>query len=88
MPTATIQAERRVGSKSTNAKSGAAPKPASQPPSHAAAPERVEGRGLEVSTLTVREANGDVSTTRFAAVDTQKKYTDAEADRLFRVPPG
>ena len=48
----------------------------------------IAGRGLEVSTLTVREANGDVSTTHFAAVDAQKKYTPAEADRLFRVPPG
>ena len=48
----------------------------------------IAGRGLEVSTLTVREANGDVSTTQFAAVDAQKKYTPAEADRLFRVPPG
>ena len=48
----------------------------------------IQGRGLEVSTLIVREANGDVSTTHFASVDTQKKYAIAEADRLFRVPPG
>lgn len=48
----------------------------------------ITGRGLTVESLVVREANGDVSTTRFTSVDPQKTYTAAEADRLFRVPPG
>jgi hypothetical protein len=47
----------------------------------------LEGRGVVLSTLKVREANGDVSTTRFTDVDTAKRYTDEEADRLFRLPP-
>jgi Outer membrane lipoprotein carrier protein LolA-like len=47
----------------------------------------IEGRGLDLSLLRVRETNGDVSTTRFSAVDAARKYTDAELDRLFRVPP-
>ncbi|HVJ90102.1 MAG TPA: outer membrane lipoprotein carrier protein LolA [Labilithrix sp.] len=48
----------------------------------------IEGTGLELSLLRIREANGDVSTTRFSSVDPAKRYTDAELDRLFRVPPG
>lgn len=48
----------------------------------------VTGHGLTVESLVVREANGDVSTTRFTSVDPRKTYTAAEADRLFRVPPG
>ena len=48
---------------------------------------KIEGRGLELSVLRVREANGDLTTTRFENVDAAKRYTDAELDRLFRVPP-
>lgn len=47
----------------------------------------LEGRGIELSLLRVREKNGDVSTTRFSAVDVAKRYTDAELDRVFRIPP-
>jgi len=47
----------------------------------------IEGHGLTLSMLRVREANGDVSTTRFFAVDTNKRYSDEEANRTFRVPP-
>jgi len=47
----------------------------------------IEGRGLVLSILKVREANGDVSTTRFFDVDTAKHYSDEDANRLFRVPP-
>jgi hypothetical protein len=47
----------------------------------------IEGRGIELSVLRVRETNSDVSTTHFSSVDAAKRYTDAELDRLFRVPP-
>ena len=47
----------------------------------------LEGHGIELSLLRVREKNGDVATTHFASVDVSKKYTDAELDRVFKVPP-
>lgn len=47
----------------------------------------LSGKGLAISTLIVREATGDVSTTRFSAVDVTKQYSTGEADQLFRVPP-
>jgi hypothetical protein len=47
----------------------------------------IEGKGLGLSTVRVREANGDVSTTRFHDVDAEKRYDAAEADRTFRIPP-
>jgi hypothetical protein len=47
----------------------------------------LSGRGLTIGTLRVREANGDVSTTRFTDVDVQKHYGEEEADRVFKVPP-
>jgi hypothetical protein len=47
----------------------------------------LEGRNIELSVLRVRETNGDVSTTRFSAVDVSKKYTDAELARVFTLPP-
>jgi outer membrane lipoprotein-sorting protein len=47
----------------------------------------LEGHGIDLSLLRVREKNGDVATTHFASVDTAKKYTDAELDRVFKVPP-
>lgn len=51
----------------------------------------IEGRlapvGVELSVLRVRETNGDVTTTRFSAVDAGKRYTPAELERIFRVPP-
>lgn len=45
------------------------------------------GHKNELSTLTVKEANGDVTTTEFHDVNTAKKYTEAEAKDVFRVPP-
>lgn len=45
------------------------------------------GEKLVFSSLVVKEANGDVTTTEFYAVDTAKKYSEAEAKDLFRVPP-
>jgi hypothetical protein len=47
----------------------------------------LEGRDIELSLLRVRETNGDVSITRFSAVDVSKKYTDAELARVFTLPP-
>jgi 3-oxoacyl-(acyl-carrier-protein) synthase len=47
----------------------------------------LSGKGLEIATLTVRETNGDVSTTRFSDVDVAKHYSPREVEQLFRVPP-
>lgn len=47
----------------------------------------IEGRDLELTTLKVKEANGDVSTSRFTQVDVAKSYSNEEADRVFRAPP-
>lgn len=47
----------------------------------------LSGNKIEFSSLVVREANGDVTTTEFFAVDTAKKYSEAEAKDLFKVPP-
>lgn len=47
----------------------------------------IEGRGLVLSTLRVREANGDLSTTRFSDVDTARRYVGEELEATFRVPP-
>lgn len=48
----------------------------------------LEGQGLALTLLRIREANGDVSTTRFSAVDVAKQYGAEEAARVFRVPAG
>lgn len=47
----------------------------------------IEGRGLDIALLRVREANGDVSTTTFSGVDPAHRYSDVELEQLFRVPP-
>jgi outer membrane lipoprotein-sorting protein len=47
----------------------------------------LEGRGLVLSVLRVREANGDLSTTRFTDVDVAKRWSDDDADQAFRIPP-
>lgn len=43
-------------------------------------------KGVVLESLRVAEANGDVSTTTFYDVDTNKKYTASEAAAVFRVP--
>jgi hypothetical protein len=48
----------------------------------------VTGRAMVVTTLRVAEASGDTSTTTFADVDTNKRYSEVEARTVFRVPPG
>lgn len=45
------------------------------------------GSKIELSTLVVKEANGDLTSTEFTAVNTAKKYSEAEAQDVFRVPP-
>lgn len=47
----------------------------------------LEGNATALSVLRVREGNGDVSTMRFTAVDAAHRYTDDEANRVFRAPP-
>lgn len=47
----------------------------------------LSGRGAALSTLVVHETNGDTSTTKFFDVDTNKRYSDEEAKKRFRVPP-
>lgn len=46
----------------------------------------VTGQGIVLTLLRVTEASGDVGTTTFSDVDTQKQYTPAEAAAIFRVP--
>jgi hypothetical protein len=46
----------------------------------------VAGQGAVVKSLRVAEASGDVSTTTFADVDTNKRYSEAEARAVFKVP--
>jgi hypothetical protein len=48
----------------------------------------INGNGTTPKLLRVREASGDVSTTTFTDVDSNKRYTDAEAAAVFKVPPG
>ena len=45
------------------------------------------GTKIELSSLVVKEANGDVTTTEFFDLNTAKKYSEAEAKDIFRVPP-
>lgn len=45
------------------------------------------GSKIVLSALTVKEANGDVTATEFYDVSTTKKYAEAEAKDVFRVPP-
>lgn len=47
----------------------------------------LSGSKIELSSLVVKEANGDVTTTEFYDLDTAKKYSEADAKNVFRVPP-
>jgi len=46
----------------------------------------VTGTGLVVKTLRLVESSGDVSTTEFSAVDTQRRFSDSEKQTLFGPP--
>lgn len=48
----------------------------------------VKGTGVVVSTLTVLEASGDVSTTTFLEVDPAHRYGEDEIRALFQIPSG
>ena len=48
----------------------------------------VRGDGVTVTTLTVREASGDASTSTFSEVNPKKVYTEAELNSIFKAPPG
>jgi hypothetical protein len=45
------------------------------------------GRDLRVRQMRIREASGDESVTTFSDVDTARRYTPAEASRVFDVAP-
>jgi len=45
----------------------------------------LRGEGLVIGTMIVREVGGDQTTTTFTAVDTQRRFSDAELARLFRI---
>lgn len=46
----------------------------------------VTGTGLVVKTLRLVESSGDVSSTEFSAVDTQRHFSDSEKQALFGAP--
>jgi hypothetical protein len=47
----------------------------------------VAGVALTPTTLVVREASGDESTTALSEVDMSRRYTEREATAVFKVPP-
>jgi hypothetical protein len=47
----------------------------------------LEGDGVVVSKMTIREASGDVGVTTFYDVDVDHRYSADEAARVFRVDP-
>ena len=50
---------------------------------------KLEGDGLRVTTLQLTEASGDVSTTRFTEVQTNRTFSSTEKSKLFEIthPP-
>lgn len=44
------------------------------------------GRGVEVSRMRMVEVSGDSTTTEFFDIDASKRWSDAEARRVFRLP--
>ena len=47
----------------------------------------LQGQGLVIRTMIVREVGGDLTTTTFTAVDTDRHFTDAELTSLFQIAP-
>ncbi len=45
----------------------------------------LQGQGLVISTMIVREVGGDLTKTTFTAVDTDRHFTDAEFTSLFQI---
>ncbi len=48
---------------------------------------RVAGRGAVIERIHVLEVSGDETVTTFSGVDTARRYSEAEARRVFRVAP-
>lgn len=48
----------------------------------------VEGTDLTLKSLRIIEASGDVSTTQFSAVDTQRRFSAEERRTIFSLPGG
>lgn len=44
------------------------------------------GNGVRVSTMRMVEVSGDTTTTEFFEINANKRWTDAEANRTFRLP--
>jgi hypothetical protein len=47
----------------------------------------VRGRGAVIERMAILEVSGDETVTTFSDVDTSRRYTDAEARRIFTVRP-
>ncbi len=47
----------------------------------------IEGRGVVIDKFRIVETTGDETLTVFTAVDPDRRYTEAEARRIFRIPP-
>jgi outer membrane lipoprotein-sorting protein len=45
----------------------------------------LEGDGSSLRTMTMNEANGDISVTTFSDVNAHRRFSDAETTRLFRL---
>lgn len=47
---------------------------------------KLVGRGIEVSRMRMVEVSGDTTTTEFFDVDSDKRWSESEARRVFRLP--
>jgi hypothetical protein len=47
----------------------------------------LRGKGVVVQWMRVVETTGDETVTRFSQVNPTRRFSQAEADRLFRIPP-
>jgi len=48
---------------------------------------RMRGRGVTIREMRMIEVSGDETRTEFSDVDTARRFTDAEARRIFRIEP-
>jgi len=47
---------------------------------------RMRGHGVVIESMDMVEVSGDRTTTRFSDVNTQRRYSRADAQRIFRIP--
>ena len=47
---------------------------------------RMRGHGVVIESMDMIEVSGDRTTTRFSDVNTQRRYSRADAQRIFRIP--